>query len=84
MYIHMKTRVQKWGNSLGVRIPKSFAAEIGIERDSSIQMMVEEGAIRIVPEREPFWRLAVLLAGVTEANKPSEWETGAPEGEEPW
>ncbi len=84
MYIHMKTRVQKWGNSLGVRIPKSFAIEIGIERDSSIQMMVEEGAIRIVPEREPSWTLAALLAGVTEANKPREWDTGAPEGEEPW
>lgn len=84
MYIQMKTRVQKWGNSLGVRIPKSFATEIGIERDSSIQMMVEEGALRIVPEREPSWTLAALLAGVTEANKPCEWETGAPEGEEPW
>ncbi len=84
MYIQMKTRVQKWGNSLGVRIPKSFAAEIGIERDSSIQMMVEEGAIRIVPEREPSWTLAALLAGITEANKPSEWDTGVSEGEEPW
>ncbi len=80
----MKTRVQKWGNSLGVRIPKSFATEIGIERDSSIQMMVEEGAIRIVPERKPSWALAALVAGVTEDNKPSEWNTGAPEGEEPW
>lgn len=43
----MKTRVQKWGNSLGVRIPKSFANEIGIEQGASIQMVIEEGAIRI-------------------------------------
>jgi len=80
----MKTRVQKWGNSLGVRIPKSFAAEIGIDRDSSIRMMVEEGAIRIIPEREDSWTLAALLSGVTDENKPSEWDTGAPEGDEPW
>ena len=80
----MKTRVQKWGNSLGVRIPKSFATEIGIDRDSSIRMMVEEGAIRIVPEREPSWTLASLLSGVTDENKPSEWDTGAPESDEPW
>jgi antitoxin MazE len=80
----MKTRVQKWGNSLGVRIPKSFANEIGIDRDSSIQMMIEEGAIRIVPEREPSWTLAALLFGVTDDNKPCEWDTGAPEGDEPW
>ena len=80
----MKTRVQKWGNSLGVRIPKSFAVEIGIDRDSSVQMMIEEGAIMIVPEREAAWTLDALLAGVTDDNKPSEWDTGAPEGNEPW
>jgi antitoxin MazE len=80
----MKTRVQKWGNSLGVRIPKSFAAEIGIDRDSSVQMMIDEGAIVIVPEREPSWTLEALLAGVTDENKPVEWDTGAAEGEETW
>jgi antitoxin MazE len=80
----MKTRVQKWGNSLGVRIPKSFAGEIGIGRNSSIQMMIEEGAIMIVPEREAAWTLDALLAGVTDDNKPSEWDTGGPEGDEPW
>lgn len=80
----MKTRVQKWGNSLGVRIPKSFAAEIGIDRNSSIQMMIEEGAIMIVPEREAAWTLEALLAGVTDDNKPSEWDTGTAEGNEPW
>ena len=80
----MKTRVQKWGNSLGVRIPKSFAGEIGIGRDSSVQMMVEEGAIRIVPERRSAWTLEALLAGVTDDNRPSEWDTGGAEGEESW
>jgi antitoxin MazE len=80
----MKTRVQKWGNSLGVRIPKSFAAEIGIDRNSSVQMMIEEGAITIVPEREAAWTLDALLAGVTDDNKPSEWDTGGQEGEESW
>lgn len=80
----MKTRVQKWGNSLGVRIPKSFAVEIGINRDSSIQMMIDQGAITIVPDREAAWTLDALLAGVTDDNKPSEWDTGGPEGEESW
>ena len=80
----MKTRVQKWGNSLGVRIPKSLADKIGIGRDASVQMMIEEGAIVIVPEREAAWTLEALLAGVTDDNKPSEWDTGAPEGDEPW
>jgi antitoxin MazE len=80
----MKTRVQKWGNSLGVRIPKSFADEIGIGPNASVQMMIEEGTIVIVPEREASWTLEGLLAHVTEDNKPSEWDTGAPEGREQW
>jgi antitoxin MazE len=80
----MRTKAQKWGNSLGVRIPKSFADEIGIGPDSSVQMMIEEGALRILPERGPSWSLESLLAGVTDENRPSEWETGTPEGQEPW
>jgi len=34
----MKTRIQKWGNSLALRIPKSFADEAGLEQDSSVEM----------------------------------------------
>ena len=29
----MQSRVQKWGNSLALRIPKSFATEIGLAED---------------------------------------------------
>ncbi len=29
----MKTRIQKWGNSLALRIPKSFAVETGLDQD---------------------------------------------------
>jgi len=80
----MKSKVQKWGNSLAVRIPKPFAAEMGLAENSSIQMMVEEGALRIVPERKGKWTLEALLSGITEENLHPEWETGAPEGGEPW
>lgn len=33
----MKTRVQKWGNSLALRIPKSFANDVGLEKDSAVE-----------------------------------------------
>src|SRR5689334_20999073 len=36
----MKTRVQKWGNSLALRIPKSFAAEAGLREDTSVELSV--------------------------------------------
>ena len=34
----MKTRIQKWGNSLALRIPKSFANEVGLEQDSPVEV----------------------------------------------
>ncbi len=80
----LKSKVQKWGNSLAVRIPKGLAGEIGIENNSSIKMMVEEGVLHIVPDRGAQWTLDALLAGVTEENKHDEWETGAAEGSESW
>ncbi len=64
----MKTRVQKWGNSLAVRIPKSFAGELGLENGSSVEMSLEEGAVVIKPDRDEAWDLQELVAGVTDEN----------------
>ena len=80
----MKARVQKWGNSLALRIPKSFADEIGLGQNSSIQLMIKEGALVVMPEPEPEWRLEDLLKKVTQDNIHREWETGAAEGDELW
>lgn len=79
----MKTKIQKWGNSLAVRIPKSVADEMGWRRDASVQMMVKEGALMIVTEPEAEWGLDELLDGVTDDNIHHEWES-APQGNEIW
>ena len=80
----MKSRVQKWGNSLALRIPKSFADEIGLAENSSIDLMIKEGTLVLTPEREPEWRLEELLEKVTEDNIHREWDTGSVEGDEIW
>jgi len=80
----MVTRVQKWGNSLAVRIPKAFADEMKMAENASIDMMVKEGALVIVLENETEWRLADLLAGVTDDNIHGEWDTGPTSGKEIW
>jgi len=38
----MKTTIQKWGNSLALRIPKAFADELGLERDSLVELTMTE------------------------------------------
>ena len=37
----METRVQRWGNSLAVRIPKVFAAQLSLDSDSIIDLRIE-------------------------------------------
>jgi antitoxin MazE len=36
----MKTKVQKWGNSLALRIPKSFANEIGLRKETPVETLL--------------------------------------------
>ena len=77
----MKTHVQKWGNSLAVRIPKSFAEGMGVGNNAPVEMSLEEGALVIKADRERAWSLDALLAEVTDENIHEEWEAeGAGEG----
>jgi antitoxin MazE len=69
----MKSRVQKWGNSLALRIPKSFAEELEIKNSSPVAVSVEEGALVIKPDRDRMWDLHSLLARITDENVHPEW-----------
>lgn len=73
----MKTRIQKWGNSLAVRIPKSFAEGLGFVDNSPAEMTLEDGAIAVKPDRDRTWDLGELLAGVTDDNLHPAWEAAA-------
>jgi antitoxin MazE len=80
----MFTRVQKWGNSLAVRIPKSFAAEVGLEPDSEVELSLLDGKLILVPVAPQRLPLAALLAQITEQNLHSEVSTGDAVGNEGW
>jgi antitoxin MazE len=80
----MRTRVQKWGNSLALRIPKSFAAEAGLREDTAVDLSVMEGKLVVQPHFPEPLRLDELLRGVTEENLHREWDTGPAVGKEVW
>jgi antitoxin MazE len=80
----MKTRIQKWGNSLALRIPKPFAIEVGLERNSTVEVSVVDGRLVIEPEAEPGALLRDLLAQVTKENLHGEVDTGVAVGMEAW
>jgi antitoxin MazE len=80
----MKTRVQKWGNSLALRIPKSFAAEAGLRANSAVELSLVDGTLVVEAVTSQPPTLAELLAGVTDDNVPGEWNTGSTVGKESW
>ena len=80
----MRTRVQKWGNSLAVRIPTAFAREAELEQDAAVELLLDNGTITLTRARSPRLTLAELLSGVCDANLHSEVESGPAAGNEVW
>ena len=80
----MNTRIQKWGNSLGLRIPKSFAEEAGVEAGSEVELSVKDGQLVVTPTRRRKYQLRDLLRKVTPANLHDEIDTAGPVGREGW
>ena len=80
----MKTRVQKWGNSLALRIPKSFATEVGLQRETSVEVSLADGKLVITPVAKPESTLKQLLAKITKDNLHHEVDTGSAVGNETW
>ena len=80
----MQTKIQKWGNSLGLRIPRSFAAEAQVEEGATVDLSVEEGRLLVRPLRVRKYALGALLRKVTRRKLHGEVSTGKRVGREAW
>ena len=80
----MLTKIQKWGNSLGLRIPKAFANDARLDNDSLVEITLDKGRIIITPVSTPGLTLEKLLAGVSKDNIHHEVDTGRAVGDEIW
>ena len=81
----MRSRVQKWGHSLALRIPKAFAVEARLEENTVVDISFADGQIVVVkPVVAREWTLDGLLAGITEENTHAEVDTGGAIGKESW
>jgi antitoxin MazE len=80
----MLTKVQKWGNSLALRIPKAFALDAQLENDSVVEVSLVDGQIVIKSVAIPKWSLEQLLSGVNSNNIHNETDTGDAVGNEVW
>mgnify|MGYP000610353280 CR=1 FL=1 len=80
----MLTKVQKWGNSLALRIPKAFAQDAKLENNSLVEISLVKGQVVVTPVEAPSWTLDELLAAVTKKNIHHEIDSGSPVGKEIW
>ncbi len=80
----MITKIQKWGNSLAVRIPRSLAQDTQLGSGKDVEMIVRAGQIVITPTKAPKLKLSDLLKDVTPRNRHAEIRTGASVGTEAW
>ena len=78
----MNARIQKWGNSLAVRIPKAFADETQLSDKSSVEIAVVDGKLIITPIKAPQYTLEELVAGITDENRHEEFQTSPAVGKE--
>ena len=78
------TQIARWGNSLGLRLPKSVALEAQVDAGDKVDVSVKDGAIVVRPAR-PTYSLDALVAKMTKRNRHEEADWGtAPAGREVW
>jgi len=80
----MQTKIRKWGNSLGLRIPKAFAEEASVGEGSTVDISVLKGKLVIESTQTIAYKLEELLAKVSKDNRHTEVFAGPAEGKEIW
>jgi antitoxin MazE len=80
----MKTAVQRWGNSLALRIPRTYAAETRISEGSEVELTLKSGALVVRAVGRKRYSLPDLLKRITPSNRHASVASGAAVGQEVW
>ncbi len=80
----MKTRAQKWGNSLAIRVPKAVATQVGLKVQDDLDIEVQDGNVVLKPHVRRVYRLDDLVKRISKQNRHGEIDSGDPVGREIW
>jgi len=80
----MRTKIQTWGRSLGLRSPRRFAEAAGIKAGAEFELSIRSGDLVLNPASHRTPRLRELLRMITPNNIHAEVDTSAPLGHEIW
>ncbi len=78
----MKTKIQKWENSLAVRIPNGIAVKAGLAVGDDVEVECEDGKVIVRSFSKSKYRLKDLIDGITDENLHDIVDTGKPVGRE--
>ncbi len=80
----MATTLQKWGNSLGIRVPKAIAEQLDLKSGTEVEFDTDGGVLTIRPKRRrrPKYTLDQLLAKIKDPNPHKELMSDPPRGRE--
>lgn len=76
----MRIRLTKWGNSLGIRLPKIFVVHMGLQMGKELDLELRKDSLVV----SPVDTLDALLERVSSENVHGETDTGKPFGKEIW
>ena len=82
--IYMTTKVQKWGNSLAVRLPKELATSLRLHEGGEVVLVQEGDALILRKGKKSQIPLSRLLKGVNAKNIHGETDRGKVRGKELW
>jgi len=78
----MIATIQKWGNSLAVRLPKTLAEETRMTEGTQIELLRTGQGVLLKARARPRYRLEKLVAGISPKNLHSETDWGRSVGRE--
>lgn len=80
----MTTKIQRWGNSLALRIPKAFVKDAHLERGGEVNISISHGRLVVEASPKKKYSLSGLLANISKDNLHGEVRTGKSMGKEIW
>jgi antitoxin MazE len=82
----MLAKIQKWGNSQGLRLAKNLLADAQLGVGDEVDISVKDGIMIVTPARRirGRYKLKDLVGRIPENYQTSEVDWGKPVGKEAW
>ena len=79
--MNTNSRVDQWGTSLAIRIPKPLAKELKLQAGTAVELSAQDGQLTISRKELD---IEEMISRTTPNNRHEVWDLGPPQGKEIW